>query len=197
MAISTQQIADLRAKSGAGILASREALTATNGNVEEALVWLRKKGLADVKGREARTANEGTIGVYVHNGSRMAVLCEISSETDFVSRSDDFQQFSKEVALHIAATNPKWIAREDVPADVVAAETEIALSGVSLEGKSQAMVDKITAGKLSKFYKENCLLEQVFVKDPSLTINDLLGALVSKVGERVVVKRFVRFAVGG
>lgn len=194
--VSTKEIAELREKSGAGVMAVKEALTATNGNMEEALVYLRKKGLADVQGRAAKTANEGTIGVYVHAGSKMAVLTEISCETDFVGKSADFQAFAKDVAMHIAATNPKWISRDDVPLEVLKTETDVAMN--SIEGKKPLdVVERIVQGKLNRFYKENCLLEQPFVKDSDLTINDLLGELVSKVGEKVVVKRFCRFAVGG
>lgn len=195
--ISTQQISELRAKSGAGVMAVREALNATNGDMEEALVYLRKKGLADMKGREARTANEGTIGFYIHTGSKMAAMVEVNSETDFVSKSPDFQEFAKNVAMHVAAINPRWIAREDVDPEIVRMETEVIMAETDFNGKPQVVVDKIIAGKMNKFYKDNCLLEQVFVKDPNLTVNDLLGALVSKVGEKIVIKRFCRYTVGG
>jgi elongation factor Ts len=195
MGTSVKLIAELRSKTSASFASCKEALEATNENMEEAVVYLRKKGLADIKGRAERNANEGTIGHYIHAGSKIGVLVEINSETDFVAKSADFQLFAKELAIHIAATNPQYISPEEVPTDTLEKEAEIALNGVD-KNKPAQILEKIKQGRLQKYYQEVCLLEQQFVKDQNLTIKDMLGALASKVGEKIVIKRFVRFVVG-
>lgn len=195
MAIDVKLIQELRTKTSAPIGDCKKALETTSGNMEEAIVYLRKKGLADINKRAEKTANEGTIGHYIHAGSKIGVLTEINCETDFVAKSPDFQNFAKELAIHIAATNPIYITPEEVPTDILEREAEIALNGVD-KNKSAQILEKIKQGRLQKYYQEVCLLEQQFVKDPNLSIKDMLGALASKVGEKIVIKRFVRYVVG-
>lgn len=189
--ISLDLIKQLREQSGAGMMACKEALTECNGDLEKAAVVLRKKGLADIQKRSAKTSAEGVIGHYVHAGSKLAVLVEVNCETDFVSRGEDFKKFATDVAMHIAAMNPQWISRNDVPADVYDRETEIILS--SIGKKPPDIMEKIVKGRMNKFYKEVCLLDQPFVRDPNITVSDLLGTLGAKVKEKIEIKRFVRF----
>ena len=195
MSVDVKVISELRKISGAPVADCREALLATNSNMEEAVVYLRKKGLADIKERADKSTKEGTIGYYIHTGSKIGVLVEINSETDFVAKSEDFQNFARELAIHIAAVNPLYLTKEEVPEDILNREKEIALNGVD-KNKPAAILEKIAQGRLQKFFKEVVLLEQQFVKDQNLSIQDLLGTLANKVGEKIVVKRFVRFAVG-
>ena len=195
MSVDVKVISELRKISGAPVADCREALMATNSNMEEAVVYLRKKGLADIKERADKSAKEGTIGYYIHTGSKIGVLVEVNSETDFVSKSEDFQSFARELAIHIAATNPLYLTKEEVPEEILNREKEIALNGVD-KNKPAPILEKIAQGRLQKFFKEVVLLEQQFVKDQNLSIQDLLGTLASKVGEKIVIKRFVRFAVG-
>jgi len=195
MSIDVATIVELRKKTGAGFADCKEALENTNSDLEEAVVFLRKKGLLDIKERSTKSVLEGTVGHYIHTGGKIGVLIEVLCETDFVSKSPDFQSFARDLAIHVAAIDPKWLQKEDVPEDVLAKEREIALAGVD-KNKPPQILEKIANGRLLKFFKETCLLEQAFVKNPDITIQDLLGALASKVGERIVVKRFVRFAIG-
>lgn len=194
MVISISEIRKLREQTGAGMMDCKKALTECKGDVEKSIVFLRKKGLADIKNRSSKTASEGTIGYYIHAGGKIGVLVEINCETDFVAKGDEFQEFAKDVAMHIAATNPQWISRENIPANILDNEKEIISS--SLQNKPPQVVAKIVEGKLAKFYKETCLLDQLFVKDSNLTITDLLGGLASKIGEKIVIKRFARFVTG-
>lgn len=193
MSISVNDIKQLREQTGAGMMDCKEALTESNGDFDKAVVFLRKKGLAGIRERDSKAATEGVIGNYIHTGGKIGVMVEINCETDFVAKSPDFHEFAKNVAMHIAASNPGWIKREDVPQDIVDREKEIILP--SLAGKPENMLDKIMQGKLGKFYKEVCLMEQVYVKDPSMTVSDLLGEIASKVGEKIIITKFVRFAV--
>ena len=195
MSINASLVAELKKKTSAGLGDCKEALLASNGDLEQAVVYLRKKGLADIKERENRTASEGSVGHYIHLGGKIAVLCEVNCETDFCSKSPDFQTFTKEVSMHIAATNPLWISRSEVPEEIIKRETDIALNNID-PNKPQQVLEKIVTGRLNKFYKETCLLEQPFVRDQNITVQDLLGGLAAKVGEKIVIKRFVRFAVG-
>lgn len=194
MSVSVQDIKALREKTGAGMMDCKEALKESGGVVEQAVVWLRQKGLADVKDRSHKAASEGLVGHYIHAGGKIGVLVEVNCETDFVARGEAFQQFARDLSMQVAAANPKWVDRDSVPAEVIAQEKEIAAASVT--NKPPQVVDKIVEGRLNKFFKETCLMEQPFVKDQNLSITDLLGELISKVGERVVVKRFARFAVG-
>lgn len=194
MAISVSEIRELREQTGAGMMDCKEALTECDSDVEKAVMFLRKKGLADIKRRATKAASEGTIGYYIHAGGKIGVMVEINCETDFVARGDEFQTFARDVAMHVAAMNPQYISSKDVPAGVLDNEKELAQS--SLKDKPPQVVEKIVAGKLAKFYKETCLMDQLFVKDSNLTITDLLGELASKVGEKLVIKRFSRFVTG-
>lgn len=194
MNVSVEEIKKLREQTGAGMMDCKEALTTSKGNVEEAVVLLRKQGLADITKRRAKSALEGMVGHYIHAGSKIGVLVEVNCETDFVARGDEFQQFASDVAMHVAAMNPQWISREEVPKDIVDRETEIILS--SIPKRPPHVVEKIVEGRMNKFYKQTCLVDQLFVRNANLTVTDLLGDLASKVGEKLVIKRFVRFVVG-
>lgn len=194
MVVTVRQITELREQTGAGIMSCKAALLETEGDVDKAIVVLRKKGLAAIKTRDGKATNEGMVGYYIHAGGKIGVLVEVNCETDFVAKSEGFQKFSKELAMHIAAANPQWVSRDDVPQLVIDREKEIIAD--TLKDKPANAIDKITEGKLNKFYRETCLLDQLFIKDPNITISDLLGALVSEVGEKIVVKRFVRFVTG-
>jgi len=194
MSISVSEIKELREKTGAGMMDCKEALTESNGDVDKAIVILRKQGLADMKGRSDKKASEGTVGYYIHAGGKIGVMVEINCETDFMAKGEGFQKFAKEVAMHIAAVNPQWITSDQVPQEIIEREKEIIAA--SLDGKPPQIIEKIVEGKLNKFFKETCLMNQLFVRDSNLTITDLLGDLASKVGEKIVIKRFMRFAVG-
>jgi len=194
MSISVSEIKHLRDKTGAGMMDCKEALEASGGDVEKAILHLRKKGLSDIGKRSHKTASEGTVGYYIHAGGKIGVMVEINCETDFVAKGEAFQTFAKEVAMHIAAANPQWITSDEVPQDVIDREKEVMAD--SLQGKPEAVIDKIVEGKLAKFYKETCLMNQLFVRDTNITITDLLGDLAAQVGEKIVIKRFMRFAVG-
>ena len=195
MAVNATLVAELRKKTGAGFADCKEALGATNCNMDEATVYLRKKGLLDIKERSSKSALEGTVGYYIHAGGKIGVLVEVNCETDFVAKSSDFQIFAKELAMHVAALSPKWVCKEEVPDDVVLRERDIALANVD-KNKPPQVLEKIAQGRLLKFFRETCLLEQSFVRDQNITVQDLLGELASKVGEKIVVKRFARFAIG-
>jgi elongation factor Ts len=192
--ITIEQIKELRTKTGAGMMDCKEALKASNGDYEQAVVYLRKKGLKDITKRSHKTASEGTIGRYFHPGDKLCAIVEVNCETDFVAKGDAFREFANEVAMHIVASNPQYVSRDCVPAEVI--DREKSVFEESLGGKPQQVIDKIVDGKLAKFYKEVCLLEQPFVRDNNITVSDLLGDLASKVGENIVVKRFVRITVG-
>jgi elongation factor Ts len=195
-AISASMVKELRAKTGAGMMDCKEALGACEGDMEKAVDYLRKKGLATAAKRAGRTLSEGVIHSYIHTGSKLGVMVEIDCETDFVARNEDFQEFAKNIAMHIAATNPVGIRAEDVPEDAIQREREI-YRGQALEaGKPEKMIDKIVEGKLSKFFKDNCLMDQPYVKNPEISIADYLNQLIAKIGENITVKRFVRFQVG-
>ncbi len=189
-------VKELREKTGAGILDCQKALLENSNDLEKAVDYLRQKGLAAAQKRSTREANEGLISAYIHPGSRIGVLVEVNCETDFVARNDEFQAFVKDVALQIAAANPVYVKREDVPAEVVAKEKEIYEGQAKELGKPPAAWPKIIEGKLEKFYQESCLLEQAFIKEPSVTIKDLLTQKVAKIGENLVVRRFTRYQLG-
>ncbi len=194
MANEAELVKELREKTGAGILDCRKALVETSWNVEKAVDELRKKG-AQIAGKKAgRETNNGRVESYIHMGGKIGVLVEINCETDFVGRTDQFAEFCRNVAMQIAATNPICIRREDVPAAAVEREKAIFLE--SVKGKPANVVDKILEGKLDKFYKENCLLEQAFVKDDKKTIQEYLTEVIAKTGENMVIKRFSRFVLG-
>ncbi len=174
----------------------KQALTESNGELDKAVEFLRKKGLATAAKRAGRATSEGTIQSYIHMGGKLGVLVEVSCETDFVAKNDDFQEFSRNIAMHIAASNPLGITPEDIPADIIEKEKEIYRAQAAESGKPDNIVEKITEGKLSKFIKDSCLMNQPYVRDPDITVADLLNELIAKIGENITVKRFVRFQVG-
>jgi elongation factor Ts len=194
--ISASTVKELRDKTGAGMMDCKEALKESDGDISKAVDFLRKKGLATAAKRAGRAMSEGTIQTYIHTGGKLAVMVEVNCETDFVAKNEDFVQFARNIAMHIAATNPVSISQQDVPKEVVDKEMEIYRDQIRAMGKPEQMIDKIAEGKLSKFYKENCLLNQAYVRDPNVTISDLINAQIAKIGENITIKRFVRFQVG-
>jgi len=196
MQITSQMVKDLRDKTSAGMMDCKKALTETNGDMEKAVDLLRQKGLAVAAKRAGKATSEGTIGVYVHAGGKLGVMVELGCETDFVAKTDAFVDFAKDIAMHIAAINPVGITRDDIPAELIAREKEIYVKQALDSGKPEAIVEKMVVGKLDKFIAESCLLEQKFVKNPDLTIQDKLNEVVATMGENISIKRFVRFQVG-
>lgn len=194
--ISAGMVKELRERTGAGMMECKNALSETNGDMEKAIDVLRAKGAAKAAKRADREVKEGAIGSYVHMGGKIGVLVEVGCETDFVSRNDAFQALVRDLAMHIAAANPLALSSEGIPADLVERERGVYLEQVKQEGKPEKMWDKIVEGKLNKFYKESTLLEQPFVKDPDKTIKDLITEVGAKTGENIVVRRFVRYALG-
>ncbi|HSO67757.1 MAG TPA: translation elongation factor Ts [Desulfatirhabdiaceae bacterium] len=194
--ISATMVKELREKTGVGMMDCKEALTHSDGDMQKAVEYLRIKGLATAAKRAGRTLSEGIIQTYVHTGAKLGVMVEINCETDFVAKSDDFSQFSKNIAMQIAASNPVSINEDGVPKELIEKEMEIYREQVRAMKKPENMVDKIAQGKLSKFYKENCLMNQMYVKDPNITIQDLLNELIARIGENITIKRFVRFQIG-
>jgi elongation factor Ts len=194
--ISAAQVKALREKSGAGIMDCKEALGACDGDMEKAVDFLRKKGLATAAKRAGRATSEGTIQSYLHMGGKIGVMVEVNCETDFVAKTDDFVAFAKNLAMHIAATSPVGIAPEDVPESVLERERAIYRAQALETGKPEKMLEKIVEGKVNKFYKESCLLNQAYVKEPDKTISDYLNEVVAKTGEKITIKRFARFQVG-
>ncbi len=196
MAISPALVKELREKTGCGMMDCKRALEESKSDVKVAVGLLRKKGLADLEKRAGRTANQGLIEAYVHGGGRIAVIVEVNCETDFVARNDDFKQFAHDVSMQVAASKPEYVTREEVPAEVVDEEKEIYRAQALKEGKPEKFVDKVIEGRIEKFYKMVCLLEQDYIKDTSTTIGDYLGELASKMGENMSVRRFVRYELG-
>jgi elongation factor Ts len=194
--ISAALVKKLREKSGAGIMDCKNALKECDGDIEKASDFLRKKGLATAAKRAGRAMSEGVVVSYIHMGGKLGTLVEVNCETDFVAKNDDFKEFAKNIAMHIAATNPVGIKEEDVPEEVVNREKEV-YQGQALEmGKPEKMIEKIVEGKLKKFFKENCLMNQAYVRNPDLTIADLINELIAKIGENITIKRFERFQIG-
>ncbi|BAM02151.1 MULTISPECIES: translation elongation factor Ts [Caldilinea] len=194
--ITAEMVKQLREATNAGVLDCKKALTETNGDFEAAVEILRKKGLATAAKKAGREANEGLIGSYVHPGSKIASLVEVNCETDFVARTEEFQQLARDLAMHVTASRPQYISREDVPADVIAKEREIYRAEVSNSGKPAEVIERIVDGKLEKWFEEVCLLEQPFIKDPQITIKDLLTSRIASLGENIKIRRFCRFEVG-
>jgi len=194
--VSANMVKELREKTGAGMMDCKKALTETGGDFQKALDYLRQKGLATAAKRAGRVASEGRVGSYIHAGGKIGVMVEVNCETDFVAKTDDFQAFAKDVAMHIAASNPSYIRREEVTADVLDREKEIYRAQARDAKKPEKVMEKIVEGKLEKFYGEVCLLEQAFVKDPDITIQDLLNGLIGKLGEKIEIRRFTRYQVG-
>ncbi len=196
MAITAVDVKALRDATGAGMMECKKALEASNGDMEKAVDYLRKKGLQKVEKKSGRQAKEGIIQSYIHPGSRLGVMVEINCETDFVARTADFQNFAKDVAMQIAASNPLLVSREDLSQSVIDKELEIYRAQAKEQGKPDNIIDRFIAGKLEKYYQDVCLLEQSFIKDPNKTIKDLLNEKIAKIGENMVIKRFVRFQLG-
>ena len=194
--ITAQSVRMLREKTGLGMMDCKKALQETGGDSEKAIEYLRKQGLSAVEKRAGRDASEGLIQAYIHQGSRLGVLLEVNCETDFVARTDDFQIFAKDVAMHIAASQPLAVDREGVPADAVERERAIFLEQAKNEGKPEHIAEKIVEGRMEKFYQENCLMEQVFVKNPDQTVGELVTEITAKIGEKITVRRFERFVLG-
>jgi elongation factor Ts len=195
--ISAQMVKELRDKSGAGIMDCKQALKECGGDIEKSIDFLRKKGLATAQKKAGRDASEGRIESYIHMGGKIGVLVEVNCETDFVAKNDDFIEFCKNIAMHIAASAPEAIVPDDLPKDVCDRERKVYEDQVREMGKPENMIDKIVDGKMEKFYKDACLLTQPYVKDPKLSIQDVITEVVAKVGENVVIKRFSRFQIGG
>ncbi len=196
MEVSASMVKDLREKTGAGMMDCKKALSETGGDFQKAVDYLRQKGLATAAKRAGRIASEGLVGSYIHAGGKIGVMVEVNCETDFVAKTDDFQAFAKDIAMHIAASSPLYIRREDVSPEVLQREKEIYQAQAREAKKPEKIIDRIVDGKLEKFYGEVCLLEQPFVKDPDITVQDLLNGLIGKLGEKVEVRRFTRFQVG-
>lgn len=194
--ISAAMVKELREKSGAGMMDCKAALTECDGDLEKAVDYLRKKGIATAAKRAGRATSEGTVQSYVHMGGKIGVMVEVNCETDFVAKTDDFVQFARNIAMHIAATNPVGIVPEDVPHDVVDREREIYRAQVLEMGKPEQMVERIADGKLNKFFKDNCLMNQQYVKEPDKTIADYLNEVIARTGEKITIKRFARFQIG-
>ena len=193
---SAQTVKQLRDISGAGMMDCKKALEEADFDIDKAMDILRKNGIAKAKKKAGRDAKDGVIIPYIHPGSKLGVLVEINCETDFVARTDEFQDFSRDIAMHIAATSPMGIKREDISEDIIEKEKEIYKEQALQSGKPENIIDKMTEGRLNKFYQENVLLEQSFVKDPDKVISDLLSNIISKLGENIEIKRFSRFQLG-
>jgi len=194
--ISAAMVKQLREKTGAGMMDCKNALSEVNGDIEKAIEFLRKKGLATAQKRAGRALSEGTIQSYIHMNSKLGVLVEVNCETDFVAKNNDFQEFAKNIAMHIAASNPLGITPEDIPAEIIEKEKEIYRAQALEMGKPENVIDKIVEGKLNKFYQESCLLNQPYVRDTEVSIADLLNELIAKIGENISIKRFVRYQIG-
>jgi len=194
--ISAAMVKQLREKTGAGMMDCKNALSEVNGDIEKAIEHLRKKGLATAQKRAGRALSEGIIQSYIHMNGKLGVLVEVNCETDFVAKNEGFQEFAKNIAMHIAATNPLGITAEDISPEIIEKEKEIYRAQALDMGKPENVVDKIVEGKLNKFYEENCLLYQPYVRDTDISIADLLNELIAKIGENISIKRFVRYQIG-
>ncbi len=194
--ITAQMVKELRERTKAGMMDCKKALEESQGDMEKAIAWLRQKGLAVAAKRAGRATAEGIVASYIHAGGKLGVLVEVNCETDFVAKTDQFQEFARDIAMQIAATNPVAIRREDVPEDFVEKEKQILINQAKETGKPEHIIEKIVQGRLEKMYKEVCLLEQPFVKNPDITIQDLLNELIGKLGENITIRRFVRYQVG-
>ncbi|MDQ7008293.1 MAG: translation elongation factor Ts [Acidobacteriota bacterium] len=196
MSVTAQDVKKLRSMTGAGMMDCKKALTETGGDFDAAVDFLRKKGLSSAAKKAGRETSEGMVYAYIHPGSRVGVLIEVNCETDFVARTDDFQALVRDLAMHVAAAQPRWVAREDVSEAEIEHEKKIYLEQMKESGKPEAVLEKIVTGKMEKFYSENCLLEQGFIKDPDKTVKDLLTEAIAKLGENMQIARFVRYELG-
>lgn len=196
MSITTAMVKELREKTGVGIMDCKEALAATNGSIEEAQDYLRKKGLQAAAKRAERSTREGLVGSYIHGGGRLGVMVEVNCETDFVARTDDFQELVHDLAMQVAASNPLYPTRDDVPEETVAKERQILEEQAQASGRPAQAIAKMVEGRLNKYFQEVCLVDQLFVKDPSMSVGDLITAKIAKTGKNITVSRFVRFQLG-
>ncbi|MCB0327444.1 MAG: translation elongation factor Ts [Bdellovibrionales bacterium] len=196
MSVTTEMIKNLRDRTGAGMMDCKKALTEVKGDVEQAIEFLRKKGLAIASKKAARSTGDGAIQSYIHAGGKIGVLLEVNCETDFVARTDDFQDLVRDIAMHVAAAGPLYVKREDVPQDLVDKERAVFVDQAKDLGKPENVIEKIVDGKIDKFFADICLVEQAFVKDPDKTIKDLLTEKIAKLGENISIKRFVRYQLG-
>ncbi|MEW6573033.1 MAG: translation elongation factor Ts [Bacillota bacterium] len=196
MEVPAKLVKELRERTGVGMMDCKKALVEAGCDIEKAIVFLREKGLAAAAKRAGRTASEGLVSAYVHPGNRIGVLVEVNCETDFVAKTDDFQGLVHDIALQIAAARPEYISREDVPPETIEREKEILRVQALNEGKPEKVVEKMVEGRLEKFFKENCLLDQSFIKNPDITVQNLLHEAVARIGENIVIRRFTRYELG-
>lgn len=196
MSFTAEDVKSLRDKTGAGMMACKEALKACNGNVDEAVEYLRKKGIASADKKTGRSTGDGLVEAYIHMGGKLGVLIEVNCETDFVARTEQFKSLVRELAMQVAASNPSVVSREQVPVEMIEKEKDIYREQVRGSGKPENVVEKIVGGKLDKFYSEICLLEQPYIKEPQKNVDTLIKETIAKLGENITVKRFVRFRLG-
>jgi elongation factor Ts len=195
-AISAKMVSELRNKTGAGMMDCKKALAESAGDLGQAEDYLRKKGLSAASKKAGRIASEGVVGSYIHGGGKIGVLVEVNCETDFVARNEDFKNFVRDVAMHVAATNPTYVTREEVPAAEVVKEKEILTEQARMSGKPEAVIEKMVEGRIGKFFAEVCLMEQPFVREPEKTVDQMVNELTTKIGEKISIRRFARFQMG-
>ena len=196
MAITAAQVKELREATGVGMMECKKALTETNGDMEKAMEWLRKKGIASAEKKSGRVAAEGVVEAYIHMGGKIGVMVEVNCETDFVAKTPEFKAFVRDIAMHIAAANPAYLNREEVPAEILDKEREILRAQALNEGKPEKIVDRMVEGRVEKYYKDKCLVDQPFVKDPNMTIAQYVTQRVQMTGENIKIRRFVRYEMG-
>ena len=196
MNITSAMVKDLREKTGAGMMGCKEALTASDGDIEKAIDFLRKKGMSAATKRSSKAAKDGTVSSYIHMGGKIGVMVELNCETDFVAKTDNFQAIAKDLCMQVAATNPTYVSPEYIPEDAIEREKEIYKSQLLAEKKPEKIWDKIIEGKLNKYYEEVCLVNQKFIKDDSITIKTLINSMIAKTGENIIIRRFSRFQLG-
>ena len=194
--ISAQQVKELRETTGAGMMDCKKALVETNGDMDKAVDYLREKGLAAAAKKAGRIAAEGIVESYIHGGGKIGVMIEVNCKTDFVAKTPEFHSFVRDLAMQVAAANPLYLSRDEVPVELLDHEREILRAQALNEGKPAKIIDKMVEGRVEKYYKENCLLEQAFIKDPDRSVTDLVNAQIAKIGENIVVRRFVRYQMG-
>ncbi|OAT85853.1 translation elongation factor Ts [Desulfotomaculum copahuensis] len=194
--VTAAMVKQLRERTGAGMMDCKKALAATDGDMEKAVDFLREKGLAAAAKKAGRIASEGVVDSYIHGGGRIGVLVEVNCETDFVAKTDDFRSFVRDIAMQIAAARPEYVCREEVPDSVLNREKEVLAAQAANEGKPEKIIQKMVEGRLEKFYKEVCLLDQPFIKDPDISVQQLLTEKVAKIGEKISIRRFVRYELG-
>jgi elongation factor Ts len=194
--ITAEMVRQLRERTGAGMMDCKKALTETNGDTEKAIEFLREKGLAAAAKKAGRVASEGLVESYIHGNGRIGVLVEVNIETDFAAKNDDFKVFVKDIAMQIAASKPEYVRREEVPASIIESEKEILRAQAKNEGKPEKIIEKMVEGRIEKFYAENCLMDQAFIKDPDKTVGQLVNEMISRIGENISIRRFARFERG-